>query len=42
MEAALNYFYDYHFSTPAENAVNKRIIDRCFFVVCQRDNHNYF
>jgi len=27
MEAALNYFYDYPFSTPAENAVNKRIIE---------------
>ena len=42
--------YDYPFSTPAENAVNKRIIERLYanhlkfcktavFVVCQRDNH---
>ena len=34
--------YDYHFSTPTKNAVNKRIIERCIaavFVVCQRDNH---
>ena len=27
---AVNLKYDYPFSTPAENAVNKRIIDRCF------------
>ncbi len=43
-------YYDYPFSTPAENAVNKRIIERPYasrlkfciaavFVVCQRDNH---
>ena len=47
-----NYEYDYPFSTPAENAVNKRIIERPYanhlkffktavFVVCQRDNHDY-
>gem|GEM_PF-1491683 len=43
--------YDYPFSTSAENAVNKRIIERPYanhlnfcktavFVVRQRDNHN--
>ena len=42
--------YDYPFSTPTKNAVNKRIIEApnaknlkfciaAVFVVCQRDNH---
>jgi hypothetical protein len=39
------FLYDYPFSTPTKNAVNKRIIERCIaavFVVCQRDNHIFF
>ena len=28
---SLKIFYDYPFSTPTKNAVNKRIIERCIF-----------